>query len=53
MSNYKVFPTQLIDFWTLEITEIKLEIRNQADFKISYMIWQVSDPRFETLAGLQ
>ena len=39
MSHYKVFPTQLI-VWSLEITEIKLEIRNQyqVDFEISYMI---------------
>ena len=29
VSHYKVFPTQSIDFWSLEITEIKLEIRNQ------------------------
>ena len=38
MSHYKVFPTQLIDFWSLEIR------KNQVDFEISYMILAVSDP---------
>ena len=38
MSHYKVFPTQLIDFWNLEIR------KNQVDFEISYMILAVSHP---------
>ena len=33
MSHYKIFPTQLIDFWSLES-----EFRNQVDFEISCMI---------------